>query len=294
MFTTRLALAGLTVTALAAISLPAQQPRTLQIGMAKAFLSDQPKSFVDIATGDFQKVLKQTTGLAGEINSKLDPFEIAAKLESKQLDLGIFHAHEFAWVQKKHPDLQPLLIAADKHFVERAYVIVHKNNAAKTLGDLRGKKLDLPIGTKEPCRAFLNQVCGDKEAKGPAAYFGAIVKSESAVEALDNLARESVQAVIVDTRTLEFYKDVKGPVFNRNLRVLVQSEEFPPALIACKKGALDAAIRNQFETGLLKAHTIAEGRELMKTWNFDAFERMPKDFDKRLADVLKAYPPPTK
>ena len=40
-------------------------------------------------------------------------------------------------------------------------------------------------------------------------------------------------------------------------------------------------------------HMIAQGRDLMKAWNMDAFERAPKDFDKKLAEVLKAYPAPS-
>jgi len=101
-----------------------------------------------------------------------------------------------------------------------------------------------------------------------------------------------VQATVIDTASLEFQKEVRGPFIAQNLRVLQESEEFPPTVVVCKQGALDPKIVDQFTSGLRKAHEIPDGRELMKTWGFDAFEPIPKDFNKSLADILKAYPPP--
>jgi ABC-type phosphate/phosphonate transport system substrate-binding protein len=264
----------------------------IKLGIAKTFLNGQSTAVIDIAVDDFQKVLKNTTGLTGKVTSKLGPFEVAEKLDAKVLDFGIFHAHEFAWVRKKHPDLLPLLICADKYYIERAFIIVARDSPYETLADLRGKKFDLAIGAKEHCRIYLNKVCTEKNAKGPAAFFGSIVKSKDPLEALDNLARRKTDATVVDLNRLEFYKEVKGPVFRKNLRVLQESGDFPPALIAYRKGKLDQETLDQFRDGLLKAHTVADGRDLMKQWNIDNFAAVGKDYAKSLADILKAYPAP--
>jgi ABC-type phosphate/phosphonate transport system substrate-binding protein len=260
------------------------QAKPIQIGIAKTFLVDQPKSIVEIAADDFKDVLKKTTGLDGELAANFGAAEIADKLDRKELDFGILHGHEYAWMQKKHPDLRPLLMAASK-YPERAYVVVHQNSPAKSIADLRGKKLDMPIGTKEPCRVFLGKHCDE-----PAKFFNAIDQSSAPKDALDNVARGKVQAAIIDTAALEFYKEVRGPVFAKNLRVLQQSGQFPPAVILYKPGTLDQATLDQFRDGLLKAHTNAYGRAMMKSWRIEAFELVGKDYDKRLAEVLKAYP----
>jgi hypothetical protein len=39
---------------------------------------------------------------------------------------------------------------------------------------------------------------------------------------------------------------------------------------------------------------IPEGRDMMKSWNIQAFEPIPKDYVKSLVDVLKAYPAPSR
>ncbi|MBI1829927.1 MAG: PhnD/SsuA/transferrin family substrate-binding protein [Planctomycetes bacterium] len=268
------------------------QPKAIRIGMAKTFIAERPKSFVEIATDEFKDVLKKTTGLAGDLDSKSEPFALADKLDGKQFDFGIFHAHEFAWVQKKHPDLEPILIAPGKNRLERAYVIVHKTDSAKTLGDLVGKKLDLAEGTSEPCRLYLDKLCKDVAQKAPAAFFGSIAKSDSPKEALDETARGKVQATIVDAATLDFYREIKLPVFEKNLRILHESIAFPPTVIAWRKGTVDGATLKQFRDGLLKAHTIPDGRDMMKTWNIENFEIPTKDYDKALAEISKAFPAP--
>src|SRR5438046_7501507 len=62
----------------------ADQPKPIRIGMAKTFLDDQPKSFVEIATDDFKNVMKKTTGLDGELDPKNNAFEVAERLKGKQ------------------------------------------------------------------------------------------------------------------------------------------------------------------------------------------------------------------
>ena len=66
-------------------------------------------------------------------------------------------------MQKKYPSIKPLLIAVSKsHPVEHAYLIVRKDSPVKSFADLRGKKFDLPTGTKEHCRLFLQKYCKEE------------------------------------------------------------------------------------------------------------------------------------
>ncbi|MBI2806553.1 MAG: PhnD/SsuA/transferrin family substrate-binding protein [Planctomycetes bacterium] len=285
-------LLGVAVFGTCPATLEAQNPPPIRIGMTSAFFVDQTQGVVKIATNDFKEVLKQTTGLRGELTSKDDVFAVVQKLQNKALDFGIVHAHEFAWVRKKHPDLHPLLIAANKRHEERVYLIVRKSLGAKSIDDLRGKKLDVPRGANEPCRVFLTKICAAAAQKPPVGFFGSIVKSESLIDGLDQTARGKTDATVVDTATLEFYKEVKSAVFAKNLVVLRESEVFPPAVILYRAGGVDSKILARFRNGLLKAHETEMGRDMMKEWNIDAFAPIPKDFDDRLTAILKAYPSP--
>lgn len=270
----------------------AAQPKPIQIAMAKTFVTDRAESIIGIASDDFKKVLKSTTGLDGELTTKLGPFEIADRLDKKLLDFGIFHAHEFAWVQKKHPDLEPLLVASNKQHAERACLIVHKNSPAKSIADLKGKKFDMPNGTNQLSRVFVAKLVQDIAKEEPAKFFSAVEKSLAPAKALDQVAFEKVDVAVIDVFALEFYKEVKGPTFKNHLRVLAESDIFPPSVIVYKKGGPEEKVLKQFRDGLLKAHQVEDGREMMKEWNIDAFEAVPKDYSERLANIAKLYPAP--
>lgn len=272
----------------------AQQPKSFQVGMARSFFEDSPKILENIAAEDFQRVMKKTTGLDGRLHSKDDAFEVAAKLMAKELGVGIFFGHEFAWVQEKHPDLKPLLVAINKRKVDRAHVVVHQRNPAKTIADLEGKSFAIALGTSGQCRLFVERHGADRKPRDAGKFFGSIEKPLMPADALDDVARGKVEATVVDTIALEFYKETKGPVFARNLKVLQESDVFPPPVIAYLPGALDDATIKQFKDGLLKAHLGSPGSELMAMWDLEAFTDVPPGFDKSLADTLRTYPAPAR
>src|SRR5207253_5071756 len=137
---------------------------------------------------------------------------------------------------------------------EHAYLVVAINCSAKSIADLRGQKLDVPYWTRGHCRVFVEQACRQAGAS-PADFFASIEKSAAQVDALDDVARDKVQAAVVDTFTIEFYKEIKGPTFRQSLRVLKKSEVFPPPVMAYKRGAVDKKILEQFRNRLLEAHT---------------------------------------
>ena len=271
---------------------PAKAAEPLKLGMVKTFFHDLPDVVVKIVTEPFGELMKQTTGLDGSLSIGEDAFGTAAQLDSNQLQFGVFHGHEFAWVQKKYPTLNPLLVVANKQHDVRGFVIVHKDNPAERIADLRGKIIDMPAQTKEHCRVYLGKHCGDNAQNDPKAFFAKIARSDSFVDALDDVCKGKAQAAVVDTITLAFYKDIKGPCFAKNLRILQKSDAFPPAVIVYKQGALPAATLSQFRDGLLKAHKNPVGADMMKMWSIDGFELPPKTFSQMLADALKTYPSP--
>lgn len=291
-FRRRSAIALAAFATLASLGLLAQEPRPIHIGLAKSFLSEQPKGVAEIAADDLKAIIKKTTGLAGDVTSKYSAGEIAAKLDDKKLDFGIFHSYEFAWAKKKHADLKPLLLATDGSRMERAYLIVNKNCPAKSFADLRGKKLDIPAGTKDLCRVYVDRLCKKENAKTPGDFFSAIDKSATKKDALDAVAGGTADAVLIDRTGVDFYKEIRGPVYEKHLRILTESADFPPAVVAYRPGDLDAKTVEQFRAGLLKAHTIPEALDMMKTWNIQKFEPVPKEYAKELEDLLKTYPPP--
>jgi ABC-type phosphate/phosphonate transport system substrate-binding protein len=268
---------------------PASGP--IKIGLVRAFFNDLDDTLIGIANGPFGDLMKQATGLEGELTYKDQAAEVARKLNDGELQVGVLHGHEFAWAQQKYPKLMPLMIAVNEHNDVRAFVIVAKNASYAKIADLRGKTLDMPIQTKEHCHIFLQKNCGDNAGNWQA-FFKGVPRSKSPIQALDDIGRGKCDAVIVDTITLEFYRSIKGPFFQNNLRILQQSDAFPPPVIVYKEGSLAEATLTKFRVGLANAHKLPDADEVMRMWQIKGFETIPQNYGKMLADSLKAYAAP--
>ena len=276
-----------------ALAQPAKDAAPINIGLVKAFFNDVDPTLISIAVEPFGKLMKDAVGLEGRLDFKDDAFEIARKLDKGDLQVGVFHGHEFAWIQKKHPALRPLMIAHNQFREVKAYVIVHKDNPATSVKDLRGKTFDIPVATKEHCRVFIDKACGDNNVANANAFFKSVAKSKTSIAAMDNVCFGKMDAVLIDTISLEFYKEIKGPSFKHYLRVLAESHSFPAPVIVYKDGALNEATLQKFRTGLAEAHKNPDGEDILRMWQIHRFEPLPTDYSKSLAVTLERYPAPT-
>ncbi len=258
--------------------------------MVGSLFRDVPPALVKLLTPPFQSMMRDQTGLEGEIIPAGEALDLGKQLNDKSLQLGVFHGFEFAWVHQRYPDLKPLVIAINRHRLLKAYLVVRNDNPAASFGDLKGKVISVPRRSREHCHLFL-----DRElAKVPAVeseFFGKVVNHSSIEDALDDILRDKVQAVLVDGVALESYEQVKSGCFAR-LKVLRESEVFPPAVVVYRQGAIDDVTLGKFKDGMITANQSTRGKELMATWKLTAFESVPADFDLVLSNILKAYPAP--
>jgi ABC-type phosphate/phosphonate transport system substrate-binding protein len=258
--------------------------------MPQNFFPDMSAALIETVTEPFVTIMHDTAGLSGKLVVGGDPFAVAQQLSAKDLQLGVFHGYEFAWIQKKHPELLPLMVAVNAQQPLRAFVLVPKDSAAKAFADLKGKDLAVPKRTKQHCRYFIERLsrgAGAGDAKG---FFGKVAFGASVETALNELAAGKIQAAVVDALGLEFYKDLSPGRFAK-LRVLTQSEVFPPLVIAYCQGGLDDATLGKVRAGLRAAPKSEAGRGMLTTWSLTSFDPVPANFAETLAASLKTFSP---
>jgi len=158
------------------------------------------------------------------------------------------------------------------------------------MADLAGKNFDLPMGSKEHTVVYVARNAGDNAQAGMKAFFGKVTRTRNSNAALDELCVNKTDAVAVDSIALDYYKNINGPRFSKNLRVLQESTPFPQPVLAYKPGAVPAATIEQFRKGLLTAHELPMGRQMMEMWKIDRFDDVPASYAKNLVEVLKEYP----
>src|SRR4051794_37537867 len=82
----------------------------LRVGMPRTFFHDLPPVMIKIATDPFTTVIRNATGLTGELTVRTDAFTVARDLAERNVQIAVFHGFEYGWALQKHPELRPLMV----------------------------------------------------------------------------------------------------------------------------------------------------------------------------------------
>ncbi|HVS36730.1 MAG TPA: PhnD/SsuA/transferrin family substrate-binding protein [Gemmataceae bacterium] len=264
----------------------------VRIGLVQTLFRDVPDFLIPIGLRPMKVLMESQTGISGDLIPAGDPDHLARELKDNDMQLGVFHGVEFAWIHQKYPTLQPLVIAVNEHPYVRALLVVRADCACGAAVGLQGKVMALPRMSREHCRLFLQcRCCGADRA--PDKFFSRVSTPGNPEDALDDVVDDNAQGAVVDEIAFNIYcKDKPGR--GARLKVLQQSESFPCAVIAYQPGGLTQKQVDAFRDGLLKAHDNPEAKPLLQANHITGFEAVPAGYEKELGDILKAYPPPQK
>src|SRR5579859_6652689 len=157
----------------------------LRVGMPQTFFHDLPGILIKFATEPFSTVLRETTGMGGELVISGDALATARELSDGKLQLGVFHSFEFGWVQEKHPELRPLMVAINSQRAVSAHVLVRGDSSYTAFADLKGKEISVPKRTREHCRVYIQRQCQVDGGCGTREFFSHIEPSSNVETGLD-------------------------------------------------------------------------------------------------------------
>ena len=264
------------------------KPVDLKMGMLQGMFRDVHPAMVQALSKPFRELVFKQTGFTGDVDLCPDAMSLIEKLKDKKLQIGVFHGHEFAWAQKKCPDLVPIVITIPPGGKAQSMIVVSQESKAKTLADLTDDPVTLPRGAKAYSLLFLEKCRGGlgKTVAKPVTKIGMTTE-----DLLNAVVLGEVAAALVDASTLDGYKTLQPGAF-KQLKILVESEMFPPAVVAYRKGCITDDDATKLRKGLSAAHQNASGKLLMTLWNLKGLEEPPVDYQQKLDAILKAYPLP--
>jgi ABC-type phosphate/phosphonate transport system substrate-binding protein len=265
-----------------------EKPPELKMGMLQGMFRDVHPAMVQAVSKPFKDLIFKQTGFSGDVDLCPDAFGLIEKLKEKKLQIGVFHGHEFAWAQKKCPELIPIVVTIPPGGKAQSMIVVSVDSKAKSLADLADEPITLPRGTKAYSFAFLEKARTGL-AKGVAKSVTKLGMNTE--DLLNGVVGGEVAAALVDASTLDGYKTLQPGAF-KQLRILLLSEPFPPAVVAYRKGSLSEEDAAKIRLGLSTANATASGKLLMTLWNLKGLEEPPVDFQDKLDTILKAYPIP--
>jgi|GEM_PF-695560 len=272
------------------VAYAADEPLDVKIGLVQGLFRDVQPVMMKAMAKPFREVMAKQTGCDCDVEICTDALCLAQQLKDKKLHLGVFHGFEFAWAQKKCPELVPLIITIPHSRKVQAYIVVHTDSELKKLSDLEGEVVMIPRGAKSHSLAFL------EKARDGFAKNIATPKTDTKLtteDCLNGVVRGEIVAALVDSASLEGYQALQPGAF-KQLKMLRQSEAFPAAVVAYHKDVLTAQQAQAIRTGMLDAHKNTTGKMLMMMWNLKGFEEAPATYQNELDAILKSYPVPEK
>jgi ABC-type phosphate/phosphonate transport system substrate-binding protein len=262
---------------------------SVKVGLTETTFPGLQGVLLQAATRPFRALLESATGTAGRIVHGGDARGLADRLKQDKVQLGVFHGIEFAWARLSNSGLEPIVICVNKERSLKACLLVRADSSFKRPADLRGKALAVPAQTCHHCEVFLRHRCASPGT--PREFYEKLVTSADVEEALDVVVDGNAQAAVVDRLAWISYREAK-PGCARKLRVLLASEPFPCAVIACQKGHFRAGRLRRLRDNLAAAGHDKRGRRLMEFLRITGFEAVPNDYDRLLTAIARAYPPP--
>ena len=208
------------------------------------------------------------------------PATAAKQLEDKKWHLGVFHGVELAWVQSKYPNLRPLMIAPDIDSPVKVAVVAEKKSNVNSFADLKGKQVMML--DRLHCRLFRDKLTGKEQN-----YFAGTQETRSVEQAVNAVLEGKAAGAIVDTPTLKFFQGLQPGRFAQ-LKIVQESEPFPPAVIVYRQGALSDALLKHLVDSMLKVNQSDQGRDVLKAFHCAGFQTVPADFQQSLTAIARA------
>jgi len=263
----------------------------LKIGVVSSLFRDTSPSLIDFVSRPLMVLIQSQTGMTGKM-LVADSDALAQQLKEHKVQLAVFHGFEFAWVRRNCPELKPLVTVVARQPRLHALLVVRKDCPAASCADLKGQLLALPAFSRGHLHLYLERR-SPAPGSDPNKFFARVRRPADADNALDDVVDGMSQAALVEQADLDDYQKGKPGRFAR-LRVLHQSETFPPSVIAYAPGGLDEATLKKVREGLLGADRGERGKELLGMCRITGFAEVPADYEQLLTDIFKAYPPPAK
>src|SRR5262245_50090827 len=82
----------------------------IRIGMPQAMFRDIKPAMFAALSKPFYSLVEAQTGMKSELALIPSPDDMRQQLNTGQLQFGVFHGFEFAWMKEKDPTLKPVMI----------------------------------------------------------------------------------------------------------------------------------------------------------------------------------------
>jgi ABC-type phosphate/phosphonate transport system substrate-binding protein len=218
-----------------------------------------------------------------------DLLRFGREINDGAVHLGVIWGLEYGWLRSRWPELRPMAVCMQRKYAYESRVMVREGFGARTLADLRGKRLATYQGASLMDRMYLDKLLKDnKETEN--SFFKEIKTYPTAKSAILAVRNNEADCLVVNM--VAYARHITtGPKLK--LDYLLPSEPFPETAIVGRPDRIDALRRglwSDMRKSLETIHRTAEGRQCVDFWTIEQFSSPGKTFEQLVRERLRDYP----
>jgi ABC-type phosphate/phosphonate transport system substrate-binding protein len=259
------------------------QEKPYKVALVESVFSGQNRAKVVEQIRPFAEIIERDTNT--KANFDVVSFAEAEKgFASGEIQLIILTGLEYGWIHTRYDQGKALVIASIDPGATKTVIIANQKDSARSLNDLTGKKLAVPDRVPFLSEFYLQRTLGKKLDEA-----FKVVRMDNVDDTIEDVVEGKSAGGLITGSNLDTYKDRKPGRFRR-LQIVHQSPEFPPATVMYNAKSADQDLLNRFERALLRAADNPEGQRVLTLYKLKGFEKLPADFDRRVAEIVKQFP----
>ena len=186
----------------------------------------------------------------------------------KKIDLVVLLPAEYLQLREKE-SLAPLFISVkDKNLYDQFVLVVRKDSGARSLADLKGKKLLQKAELSADGRSlWLDTLLMRQGVRNPKRFFVNAREETKASASIFAVFFKKADCCVVTRRSLRVMAEL-NPQLSRELLVLEESPPWPISIVAVRKG-LALQHRNTIQEVLGTLDKSTQGKQLLTLFRMD-------------------------
>lgn len=254
----------------------ADEPRPLRFGFTS-------EVFVEVNENDARASLKiwaQTLGREQGIPVDIDlpilagTASLREALANGQVDAATMTAIEYRAVRESVPLDSIILGRMNGEFTEEYLLLVHRDDPAAAVADLRGRSLSLQHGSRT-CLAsiWLDTLLLDAGLGPTGAFWGSVTRAAKLTRVVLPVFFRQADACVVTRRGFDTMSEL-NPQVGRQLRILATSPAVVPVIFALRSDVI-SPLRDRLLENITKVGGTPTGRQTLALFQTDTMEVRP-------------------
>lgn len=268
----------------------AQNIESFRFGLSTVLFSEVNENDAKAAIKVWGLTVAKERGIQTEPEAMIfrDVRSISQALQDKQVDALGMTVNEYD-ILRRSANFSPVLFGTSNGSLFEEYVLlVHRDNKAASLGELRGQKVIFHQNARAcMAPAWLDILLIQKGLRPAAEFFGQVSQASKLANVVLPVFFRQKDACVVTRRGFETMAEL-NPQVKKQLKLIISSPQVIP-VIFCFRADYSPSFRDRLIASLLDLHSSPAGQQVLMIFRGEMIQEHPVSILQPTLDFLEEH-----